>query len=757
MQDPRHRILYDSLTGETKPDIQEGFHELLERLSNAHDRELRGSVDQLETEKAELEWQAEMLRSQLAKERARRASDDDQLKESWVESKTTHVTHVTIASRGQSDERAIVDLTASPNLLHIPDDDEAALRDRDPVADSERDQEAAIDNTEEKSDEEERFPPRSEYMEELGDVLDTSRPMTMNFDRLTRMPSRQLTLRFSEFAHARHPFYIASPRSRVRTAWEIMGAILICWDLFVIPLTVFCYPINGFTIAMEWITLLYWTLNVPQTLTVGYETALGTVMSPSPILTKYMKGWLIIDMVVLVPDWVIVVLSAGSDIERKTSCDSAVQGSAAVKLLRNLRLMRLMRLTRIARLKKIWQLLKERIYTLTLSIVANILTMLLLLLILCHFISCLWYTISYNSDGDDRWLVHYEMKGLRWNYLYATCLHWSLTQFTPAPIDIQPQNISERVFTISVVVSALVGFSYVVGSITGSLAQLRSLKEEESKQFWDLRVYLKKNHVEHVLAVRVQRYLQHVWQYQVSHKTYKQIKILTMLSEQLENELLFQLHSNHLTVHPLVEKLLKVSRVTAFRLAKEAVSTKHVAKDDPVFIHDEKPSHMYIVMEGQFQYKRVTSEGEVVREVVDKGEDWIAEPVLWSTNWYHLGDCNAADQSSLMLVSPQHFCKEVQRNPTAWILVTTYCKNFLKWLNSTHPDDLSDITQGDDKEVSTQLKEFMVVDDVSKLQMQLSSRSRKWKTGPLKKQSAKTMIIKTVGKIANRRGSTDPS
>ncbi|CAK0834795.1 unnamed protein product [Prorocentrum cordatum] len=228
-----------------------------------------------------------------------------------------------------------------------------------------------------------------------------------------------------------------------------------------------------------------------------------------------------------------------------------------------------------------------------------------------------------------------------------------------------------------------------------------------------------------------------------------------MLSEQLENELLFQLHSNHLTVHPLVEKLLKVSKVTAFRLAKEAVSTKHVAKDDPVFIHGEKPSHMYIVMEGQFQYKRVTSAGDVVREVVDKGEDWIAEPVLWSTEWYHLGDCTAADQSSLMLVSPQQFCNEVQRNPTAWILVTTYCKNFLKWLNSADPDDLSDITQGDNKDVSTQLKNFMVVDDMSKLQMQLSLRSRRWKTSPIKGPSAKTIIINTVGKIANRRGSTD--
>ena len=77
--------------------------------------------------------------------------------------------------------------------------------------------------------------------------------------------------------------FIASPRSRARLAWQGAGAVLIFWDLFVVPMAAFCYPVSGMTIAMEWITLLYWTLNVPQTLTVGYEEGLRTVMSPSSI------------------------------------------------------------------------------------------------------------------------------------------------------------------------------------------------------------------------------------------------------------------------------------------------------------------------------------------------------------------------------------------------------------------------------------------------------------------------------------------
>jgi hypothetical protein len=369
--------------------------------------------------------------------------------------------------------------------------------------------------------------------------------------------------------------------------------------------------------------------------------------------------------------------------------------------------MRLLRLTRIARLKKLWQLVKDRVYSLTVNIVANIVNMLLLLLILCHFISCLWYIISHNTEGDYRWLAFYDMEGSDWGYVYATCLHWSLTQFTPAPMNIQPQNFAERVFNISVVVCALVGFSYVVGSITGNLAQLRSVTEEESKLFWDLRVYLKRNAVEHTLAVRIQRYLSHAWRYQACNKTFSQIKILTMLSEQLQNELLFHLHSEHLVVYPLIKTLLDVSTVTVFRLARTAISTKQFANEDPLFIYGEKPSHMYIVIQGRFAYRRVTSEGREVSEMVDKGEDWIAEPVLWSTEWYHLGDCTAVCTSSLTLVDPHHFCQEAMRNPLAWSLVTTYCTNFLIWLNSKSVDELSDVTQGDHEDKKAQLKSFM--------------------------------------------------
>jgi hypothetical protein len=42
---------------------------------------------------------------------------------------------------------------------------------------------------------------------------------------------------------------------------------------------------------------------------------------------------------------------------------------------------------------------------------------------------------------------------------------------------------------------------------------------------------------------------------------------------------------------------------------------------------------MYFVVEGRLEY----DEAETPTEHVDKGEDWIAEPMLWTRGWTHLG------------------------------------------------------------------------------------------------------------------------
>jgi len=482
--------------------------------------------------------------------------------------------------------------------------------------------------------------------------------------------------------------FICYPNCQFKLCWDAIGAAMIFYDLFIIPLLQAFNPSqNLFLMVMDWLTLIYWTLSMGGSVLVGYVHDGRIVLDPKMIFVRYLKTWFIIDVLVVVPDWAFTIFASTAAVE---------QNAKSVKLLRFLRLIRMTRLLRLLKLRKIFDSLSDFIVSEYVSIFANIAKMIIVLLAINHFIGCIWFVVgSAFEDAEDTWIKAHGFDGKDWVYQYATAFHWSITQFTPASMHVQPQNRIERFFAITVVVFGLVGFSYLVGSITGSLTQIRSLHEDASKQFWDLRRYLKQNQIGTTLSIRIQKYLEHAWQNQRTSISIGSIKLLKLLSEQLFAELQSELFVPHLSIHPLFLHLNTVSPITIHRLANAALGRKWLARDDLLFIAGESPTHMYVVASGQLEYSRVDSQSKPHREIVDKSEDWISEPVLWTAAWIHIGGLAAITESDLVLVAPGPFGKMIRMNPVACSLAITYLKNFMNWLNSVPPDDHSDISQGE--------------------------------------------------------------
>jgi len=465
-----------------------------------------------------------------------------------------------------------------------------------------------------------------------------------------------------------------------------------------------------FTIVMDWITLIFWTINIFATLLVGYVEKGVTVMVPWKILLHYLKTWFVVDMLVVLPDWAFTITAMqGGD----------TSAGKSVKLLRILRLARTIRLLRLMKLKWILAKINDLIDSEYASIMANIVKMILSLIALNHFFACMWYLVStLQIDEDDKdsdtWIVFYGFKDRHWGYQYLTSFHWSITQFTPSSMHVQPQNLPERLFAIITVVLGLVVFSYLVGSITGSLTQLRAMQEEGAKQFWNLRRFLRHNSVPMALASRILKYLEHAWLKQKEHVSPENIKLLGLLSEQLYDELYCSMSVPHLKVHPLFQHINDLSSVTMHRLARTAISRKLLARGDTLFIPGETGTHMYFVVSGKLRYIKPdpTDESRDREEWVDKGEDWIAEPVLWTPSWVHQGMLIATTECDLLLVSADKFAEVIRLSPPVHSLVSCYATSFMKWLSEQALKDsssLSDICQGED--VSDTLRGFIVRDE----------------------------------------------
>merc|ERR1719420_2887739 len=94
-------------------------------------------------------------------------------------------------------------------------------------------------------------------------------------------------------------------------------------------------------------------------------------------------------------------------------------------------------------------------------------------------------------------------------YRYATSLHWSLTQFTPASMEVIPHNVGERFFSVGVLLFALIIFSSFVSSITAAMTRMRNLNSDNNNNLSKLRRYLRDHKVSAKLAIRIKRYVEH--------------------------------------------------------------------------------------------------------------------------------------------------------------------------------------------------------------------------------------------------------
>mmetsp|Transcript_43186 Transcript_43186/g.101531 ORF Transcript_43186/g.101531 Transcript_43186/m.101531 type:complete len:899 (+) Transcript_43186:97-2793(+) len=480
---------------------------------------------------------------------------------------------------------------------------------------------------------------------------------------------------------------ISQPGSPGRLWWDLLGAILIVYDIISVPLLVFEGASEGsFSTFMQWVTLLYWTFNVGASFQVGYVYKGVTIMNPVKIAFNYLKTWFVLDLIILLPEWSFTFLCLD------VTCNDAKD---SVKLFRGLRIARCLRLVRLLKMKWLFAKLDEMTDSEYSSILTHICKMIIFLLGLNHLIACAWFGLAdMLKKTHNTWLVHHRVADEDWGTQYLTSFHWSITQFTPASMDVQPHNEFERGFAVTVIVFALVGFSYVVGSITGSLAQLRSLREAMSKQFWILKRYLRQNNVPVRLSIRIQNYVQHAWQLQAMGLSNANVQMLGLLSDQLRKELKSAIYVQHLLIHPLLSFLHERANVVIHRLAETAIMRKQLAARDSLFFKGEAAFCMYFIISGRLQYKRVY-EAQEIQEDVDSGEDWISEPVLWSADWVHVGTCAAKTHCDLLQVVATDCIEVFRQNPNVRAVVTLYASNFMSWINQLTEDKINDICQGE--------------------------------------------------------------
>eukprot|EP00811_Abedinium_folium_P028929 NODE_451_length_3036_cov_8.713304.p1 GENE.NODE_451_length_3036_cov_8.713304~~NODE_451_length_3036_cov_8.713304.p1 ORF type:complete len:727 (-),score=144.44 NODE_451_length_3036_cov_8.713304:855-2741(-) len=481
---------------------------------------------------------------------------------------------------------------------------------------------------------------------------------------------------------------IISPNTTHRLAWDVAGLLLICFDLIVIPFNqAFSPPATWFSTGMDWVTLVFWTMDMCQGFFLGYFEKGEYVDAYARVLRHYLTSWFIVDCIVVIPDWVTKCMPHGGN-EAYGDIGKILKGARAVRAIRLLRLLKLQRL-----IHKMYDMIESE-HT---FIFVNLLKLLGSVLVLNHIIACLWYLLgSYGVDADmSNWITHSQLSHRSMPFKYTTSLHWSLTQFTPAGMDVNARNTLERIFSIIVLFFAMVAFSSIVGGITAGMTSLRNLKQENTKQLWLLRRYMRQRTVPLDLAGRIHNYLDHKTNTATKFVQEEQIKgVLGQLSAALINELKYHNQATSLVTHPLLAYIDENMVTVMHRLCKVALSIEAYGDHEGIFAGGDWAKKVYFLrapvrlhLHSHTVPAAYNPLGcEPLEPPLRHGEA-IGEGSLW-TAWRHRGTFFAVNPCEVISLDSGVFSDVLCTHPRPRYIASRYAALFVDLLNTGSVHDI---------------------------------------------------------------------
>ncbi|CAE8681892.1 unnamed protein product [Polarella glacialis] len=477
---------------------------------------------------------------------------------------------------------------------------------------------------------------------------------------------------------------VMNPGSNKRVAFEVFGLLLILYDLVWWPAQVFGFASNPFTRAVLWLSSAFWACDLIVSFFVGFTVIdRGLVeMRVSKIARHYARTWLPVDLFLVLLDWTLNALVLLRDHE--------VADFGGGTYLEKAQLLRLLRLLRLFKASGFISALFDRIQSETTRILVRVLKLLVFIMLINHLIACSWYEIGISDmEREDTWVKANDLKEKGAVYAYTTALHWSITQFVPASMEVVPVNELERSFTIVVIMSAMVIFSSFISTITNAMTQLRNLNSERHEELVKLRRFFSENRVSAPLVARISSCIHQSATLTSSRVHGEDISILELLPASLKCDLAEEVYAPTLCAHPLLLTWAEYYPTESKRLFVAARSFSSGTKHE-LFHAGQVAENMYFLSSGQMVYIR--DDRELPHEppaYVGPGQ-WLAEPAMW-IKWKHVGQSSSTENCELVLLPCDAAARILSRsNASSYAGARRYAQTFAAYF-AKQPDRLSDV------------------------------------------------------------------
>lgn len=465
--------------------------------------------------------------------------------------------------------------------------------------------------------------------------------------------------------------FVMTPVSMQRFWWDVCSAVIVGYDMFMLPFLAFSPARTLFTVFVAWLMALFWSFDIPRQFLSGFYRECVIEMRPSKIALRYLRSTFVFDVSLVILDWVFIVL------EEKVE-GQPTSSSPFVRLVRVFRAFRIFRLMRLSRLVLIFRELTDmvnragsQVARLTFQICLPV----LMILSIAHCIACAWYAVGKvdysgasfidSTDLDDRTL---------W-YRYSSCLHWVLAQFTPGTMEIHPENTVERIFAICVVLSGLILFSSLISSISGSFAQLRELR----RAWYDENRYLNAFFVQHKISVVLAKHIllcAKAQRFKKKSVHEADVESFAVLPWTVRQQLHREMYAPSVASHPFLSCLQQIEAQILLDICHLAMAQGSFQQGEEVFTSGVRASHASYISSGKLHYWHIHD--RLGNYAVVDGSEWLSQTALWMP-WRHHGTLNAIASVELVNLDGARFAESISSSsPQTWELVSDFAMAFVR-------------------------------------------------------------------------------
>ncbi|CAE8660809.1 unnamed protein product [Polarella glacialis] len=475
---------------------------------------------------------------------------------------------------------------------------------------------------------------------------------------------------------------VMNPGSDKQVAFEIFGLLLLLYDLVWWPAQVFGFSSGSFASPILWLSSAYWTCNLLLSFFVGFTIHnQGLIeMRVSKIAKHYARTWLPIDLPLVLIDWTLNALVWQRD-------NQAVHFGGG-GFLEKVELLRLLHLLRLFKAFGFIKSLVDRIQSESARILVRVVKLLVFIMLINHLIACSWYGLGISdTERDDTWVKANALQEKGALYAYTTALHWSITQFTPASMEVVPKNELERAFTIVVILSAMVIFSSFVSTITNAMNQLGNLGNERNAQLVKLRRFFSEQKVSASLVARISSCIHQSTTLTSVRVHSEDIRILELLPVSLKCDLAQEIFAPTLCAHPFISTWAEYYPSDSKRLFLAAKSFSLGTKHE-LFHAGQATESMYFLSSGAMVFVRDDQASAGTPEDVGPGQ-WLAEPAMWLT-WKHVGYASSTENCELISLHCETAIRILSHGTGVDSAARRYAKTFAAYF-AKHPLHLSDV------------------------------------------------------------------